>query len=80
METHAVAELPTTFYVVVGILVAGNLGLILALLTIIFKAGRFVTATELGITNNDKKSDKAHERLDRHGVRLSALETKGVPK
>lgn len=62
------AQLPTAFYVVIGVLVFGNLGLILSLLTIIFKAGRFVTATEMGIKDAKECGVRAHKRLDILGV------------
>ena len=58
------AQLPTAFYVVIGTLIFGNLGLLLSLLTIIFKAGRFVTATEMGIMDAKDCAVRGHKRID----------------
>jgi hypothetical protein len=58
-------QIPTIFYVVVGVMILGNLSLILTLLTIIFKAGRFVTATEMGVANATNLAKLAHKRIDK---------------
>lgn len=58
------SELPASVYLVLGILSVGNLGVILSLLTFIFKAGKFVAATEHGISDAKDTAIRAHKRID----------------
>lgn len=58
-------NIPTSLYVVVGLLVVGNFGVIISLLTLIFKAGMFVAATRDGIKNAKDTAVRAHKRIDK---------------
>lgn len=58
-------EVPTSLYIVVGLLVVGNFGVIISLLTLIFKAGMFVSMTKAGITDAKETAVRAHKRLDK---------------
>ena len=57
-------QLPESFYVIVGILIVANLGVILSLLTLIFKAGQFVSSTNMGIADAKDCGIRAHKRID----------------
>lgn len=57
-------KLPDGFYVAIGILIIANLGVILTLLGLIFKAGSFVTATNMGIADAKDCGVRAHKRID----------------
>jgi len=58
------AQIPTAFYVAIGILVLANLGVIISLVTFIFKAGMFVSETRSGIKDAKETSVRAHKRID----------------
>lgn len=60
-------KLPDSFYITIGILVVANLGVILTLLSLIFKAGSFVAATNMGIVDAKDCAVRAHKRLDDYG-------------
>lgn len=68
METSIASQIPTSLYVVVGLLVVGNFGVIISLLTFIFKAGMFVSATKNGIKEAKETAVRAHKRIDKLGV------------
>lgn len=57
-------KLPPEFYIAIGVLVIGNFGVILTMLTFIFKAGLFVSDTKLGITDAKGCAIRAHKRID----------------
>lgn len=57
-------ELPQEFYISIGIVVACNLGVIITMLGAIFKAGKFVAATEHGIADAKDCGVRAHKRID----------------
>lgn len=57
-------NLPVGFYIATGVLVVANLGVILSLLTLIFKAGSFVAATQHGIADAKDCGVRAHKRID----------------
>jgi len=61
----SVTEIPSTFYVVFGVLIVANLGVILSLLTLIFKAGVFISSTNLGIADAKDCGVRAHKRIDK---------------
>lgn len=63
METPV--SIPTSFYLVVGILVVANLGVIITMVTFIFKAGLFVARTEAGIAKANDCAIRAHKRIDK---------------
>lgn len=66
------SEIPAALYTVIGALIVSNLGAIGALIVFTFKAGAFVTRTELGIKDAKERAERAHARLDKlghHGVR-----------
>lgn len=58
-------DLPQEFYIVIGVLIVANLGVILSLLTLIFKAGQFVAKTESGINEAKECAVRAHVRVDK---------------
>ena len=60
------AEIPVGLYYLIGVMVISNLGTIGALISFIFKAGKFVANTEKGIENAHDTAVRAHKRLDRH--------------
>lgn len=57
-------ELPDSFYIAMGVLVVANLGVILSMLTLIFKAGQFVSSTNMGIADAKDCGIRAHKRID----------------
>lgn len=59
-------EIPTTFYIAIGVLIFTNFGVILTLLTFIFKAGIFVANTNSGIQKAQETGNRAHVRLTKH--------------
>jgi len=61
---ETVATIPTSVYVSVGVLVLGNLTVILTLLTFIFKSGMFVAETKGGIKDAKDTAVRAHKRID----------------
>ncbi len=58
-------EIPSSFYIIIGILIVGNLGVIITVLTFIFKAGSFVAETKAGITDAKECAVRAHVRIDK---------------
>lgn len=61
----AVAEIPTSVYVVIGIMVLTNLSTLLALVKILFNAGMFVQETRMGIHDARATAVRAHKRIDK---------------
>jgi len=57
-------ELPSSFLLTIGILIAGNIGVIITMITFIFKAGQFVADTKSGILEAKESSINAHKRID----------------
>ena len=62
---QASVQIPTSLYVVVGLLVVGNFGVIVSMLTLIFKAGMFVSTTKAGIQDAKETAVRAHKRIDK---------------
>lgn len=60
-----IAAIPTNFYVLVGILVVANFGVIVTFITFIFKAGMFVSSTKAGISEAKAAAVRAHKRIDK---------------
>ena len=58
-------SIPTNFYVLVGVLVVANLGVIITVLTFIFRAGMFVSSTKAGIKDAKEAAVRAHKRIDK---------------
>lgn len=58
-------EIPTSFYLIVGVLVVTNVTAIIALITFIFKCGEFVANTKSGIKDAKDTGVRAHQRIDR---------------
>jgi len=58
-------ELPSSVYMVVGILVVTNLATVGSLVVFIFKCGVFVSDTRLGIKDAKDASIRAHRRIDK---------------
>ena len=58
-------ELPSSFYIIIGTLVIGNLGLIITVFTFLFKAGAFVADTKSGIKDAKDAAVRAHKRIDK---------------
>lgn len=61
---QAAVQIPTSFYVIIGILVIGNISVLITVITFIFKAGFFVSETKMGIENVKEISVRAHKRID----------------
>lgn len=59
-------EIPPVFYYLIGLMVVTNLGSIGAMITFIFKAGKFVANTESGIEDAKSTAVRAHKRMDKH--------------
>jgi hypothetical protein len=59
------ANIPTSFYVAVGVLVIANLGTIGSLLLFVFRAGMFVKGTNMGIAEAKAAAVRAHKRIDK---------------
>lgn len=57
--------LPSSVYLVIGILSVGNLGVIISLLAFIFRAGMFVARTNAGIADAKGCAVRAHDRIDK---------------
>ena len=58
-------QLPSSVYVVVGILVVTNLSTVGAMIVFIFKCGVFVSETKSGIKDAREKAVRAHLRIDK---------------
>jgi fructose-specific phosphotransferase system IIC component len=65
-------ELPAGFYSIVGILFVSQIGILISLVTLVFKIGAFVAKTESGIKEakelaRDAKDSAvwAHRRIDK---------------
>jgi hypothetical protein len=65
MELSSSVQIPPSLYVVVGLLVIGNFGVIISMLTLIFKAGMFVSTTKAGIEDAKSTAVRAHKRIDK---------------
>lgn len=65
MDAQAVAQIPPTVYITLGILVLSNVGTLLTLLTLLFKAGMFVKETQMGISDAKATAVRAHKRVDK---------------
>jgi hypothetical protein len=65
MSPEVANAIPPSFYAAVGILIVGNLGVLVSLVTFIFKAGKFVASTELGISDAKGSAIRAHLRVDK---------------
>ena len=72
-----VAQIPTSVYVSIGVLVLGNLTVILTLLTFIFKSGMFVAETKVGIKDAKDTAVRAHKRIDDVEVKTKISVTEG---
>ena len=59
-------EIPSIFYYIIGFLMVSNFSVIIAFVTFIFKAGKFVANTENGIVDAKDAAVRAHKRLDKH--------------
>jgi len=57
-------QIPASFYVIVGVLIIGNLSVIVTMMTFIFKAGGFVAETKAGIKHSQETANRAHKRID----------------
>lgn len=57
-------EISNETYIAMIILIVANAGVILTLLTLVFKAGSFVSATNLGIADAKDCGVRAHKRID----------------
>ncbi len=57
-------KIPTSFYILVGTLVVGNIGVLITFVGFIFKAGMFVSDTKQGIAAAKDCSVRAHKRID----------------
>jgi hypothetical protein len=58
------SEIPKELYYIIGVMIFTNLGLVFTGLTTIFKIGRFVEATKLGIKDAKDCGVRAHVRID----------------
>jgi hypothetical protein len=85
MDAELLSKIPTSVFVVIGILVILNLGTIVTVVTAVvslaFKSGKFVKGTEIGIKDAKDTGVRAHKRQDisdkRHELsdkRISKLE------
>ena len=59
------SAIPTSFYIIVGVLVVANFSSLIALATFIYKAGMFVADTKSGIRDAKDSSVRAHIRIDK---------------
>lgn len=71
------SQIPSSFYITVGVLVLGNLTVILTLLTFIFKGGMFVAETKGGIKDAKDTAVRAHKRIDDVEVKAKINVTEG---
>jgi len=62
---QATAQLPTSVYITLGILVLGNLSTLVILLKMLFQAGMFVKETQMGIADAKSTAVRAHKRIDK---------------
>lgn len=60
------SQLPAGVYLAIGVLTVGNLGVIITMLTFIFKAGMFVSSTKMGVKDAKDSAVRAHKRIDDH--------------
>ena len=58
-------ELPSSVYLVVGIMVIGNLTVLGTIIAFIFKSGIFVAETKAGIKDSKETAVRAHKRIDK---------------
>jgi hypothetical protein len=65
------ANIPTSFYVIVGTLIVANFSSLIALVVFIFKGGMFVAKTESGIKDAKDSSVRAHKRIDKLEEKLT---------
>jgi fructose-specific phosphotransferase system IIC component len=59
------ANIPTSFYAIVGVLIVANFSSLIALIVFIFKAGMFVADTKAGISDAKETGVRAHKRIDK---------------
>ncbi len=57
-------QIPTSVYILVGTLIVANLGVVVTILTFIFKGGMFVSETRAGIKDAKETGVRAHKRID----------------
>ena len=67
------AVIPTSFYVIIGVLVVANFSSLLALATFIYKAGMFVADTKSGIKESKDSSVRAHKRIDKVEDKIASI-------
>lgn len=60
------AQIPTSVYTILGVLVLMNLSTLLALLKILFSAGMFVQETKMGIADAKSCAVRGHKRIDKY--------------
>lgn len=58
-------NIPSSFYTVVGVLILANFGTLITLLSLVFRAGMFVSATKNGINDAKSAAIRAHKRIDK---------------
>jgi hypothetical protein len=63
-------KLPQSALVMIGTLIVCNVGVIITIVTFIFKAGMFVAATKSGIKAANDTGVRAHKRIDQVEKRL----------
>lgn len=74
-------EIPSSVYAIFGVLVLSNLGVIITLLTWLFRAGAFVKETEFKIKDAKDCAVRAHLRVDQiQGLRTSSESASEVPR
>jgi hypothetical protein len=59
------ANIPTSFYAIIGVLIVANFSSLIALIVFIFKAGMFVADTKAGILDAKETGVRAHKRIDK---------------
>jgi hypothetical protein len=60
------SAIPSSFFIAIGVLVLCNIGVIVTLISFIFKAGMFVSTTKAGIKDAKEAAIRAHRRVDNH--------------
>lgn len=58
------AQIPTSFYTLLGVAIVGNLSVVVGFITFMFKVGMFVKGTEMGIKDAKETAVRAHQRID----------------
>lgn len=57
-------QIPTSLYVIIGAFLVANVGAIISVFTMIFKAGMFVATTKADIKAAKEIGVRAHKRID----------------